>query len=319
MPVLKKKRFRSLSIVFVVAFVAMNVVAFFHAYKFTHFSNSATTKTKTPEKLSVTDKLQTLVLGVNNPKPTNKRKPERQYETLSMQSNKRIACWHIPIDSSNTALGTVILFHGYSSEKSAMLDKADELRQLGYNTLLVDFMGSGASEGNQTTLGYKEAEEVKTAFDYMTQQGEKNIYLLGSSMGAVAILKAIKDLQLHPKGIIVECPFGSMYQTVCARFKIMGIPCFPMASLLVFWGGIQNGFWAFEHNPTEYAKGVKCNTLLMYGQQDRNVSRSETDAIYKNLAGNKQLKIFPLTGHDDFLQKNRAEWIAYVSSFLKEN
>ena len=313
-----KKRRIWLLTVFTSAFVAMNAVAAFHAYKFTHFANNVV-KTEKPEKLSTAEKLKTLLLGVNNPRPYNKATPKRYFTAIELQSNKKIACWYIPADNAAIAKGTIMLFHGYSGEKSTMLDKAEEFTRLGYNTMLIDFMGSGQSEGNQTTIGYKEAEEVKTVFDYLTTKGEKNIYLFGTSMGAAAILKAVNDYQLSPKAIIIECPFGSMYQTVCARFKIMHVPSFPMASLLVFWGGIENGFWAFAHNPTEYAKGVNCPALLMYGEQDKNVSRDETDEIYRNLAGPKTLKILKLAGHENFLSKNREEWIESVYAFLQAN
>ena len=224
----------------VVCFALMNVVAFFHAYKFTHFTEANLSKTKSPEKLSTFDKIKTLVFGVNYPRPINETIPEG-YKTVSFQSNKKIEGWYFRKDS---AKGTVVVFHGYSGKKSSMLDKADEFQKLNYNVLLVDFMGSGGSEGNQTTLGVKEAEEVKTVFDYLTQQSEQNIYLFGTSMGAVAIMKALNDYGLKAKGIILECPFGSMYQTTCARFRIMKAPVFPMAGFLVFWGGLQNGFWA---------------------------------------------------------------------------
>ena len=54
----------------------MNVIAFIHAYKFTHFTMETVGKTKSPEKLSALDKIKTLVLGVNNPRPENKAKTQ---------------------------------------------------------------------------------------------------------------------------------------------------------------------------------------------------------------------------------------------------
>ncbi|MBC8884363.1 hypothetical protein H9X57_16275 [Flavobacterium piscinae] len=61
-------------------------------------------------------------------------------------------------------------------------------------------------------------------------------------MGAVAIMKAISDFEIKPKGIIIECPFGSMYKTVGARFESMNVPTFPMAGLLVFWEEFKMDF-----------------------------------------------------------------------------
>lgn len=291
----------------------MNVVAAFHAYKFTHFAGSNMEKTKAPQKLSAVQKLKALILGVSNPRPENHIFPAGDYETINIKSNTTIECWRM---KAAYAKGTVILFHGFSGNKSLMLDKAAIFLQLGYNTLLVDFMGSGGSAGNQTTIGFLEAEEVKACFNYVKETGEQNLYLFGTSMGAVAIMKAISDNHIRPTGIILECPFGSMYRTVCARFKTMNAPAFPMAGLLVFWGGLENGFWAFGHNPETYAKKIDCPTLLLYGAKDESVSRSETDEIFRGITGRKKLKIYPDAAHENYLVKYKDEWTQDVASFL---
>lgn len=297
----------------VVVFFIMNVVSFFHAYKFTHFSDGHGRKSNRPESLSLTDKVKILLTGIDNPKPASTEYPKHPFETIHLQSNKMIECWKINVTG---AKGTVVLFHGYGARKSGMLDKSEEFIKQGYNTILVDFMGAGGSEGYQTTLGFKEAIQVKTVVDYVTQQGDK-IYLFGTSMGAVAIMKAIHDYKIKPEAIIIECPFGSMYETTCARFRSMNMPVFPMAGLLVFWGGIQNGFWAFGHNPVEYAKSITCPTLLLYGEKDERVSREEIDEIYAALRGEKKLKTYPLAGHENYLAKYKEEWIADVQRVLQ--
>jgi uncharacterized protein len=310
----QKKVIKRIGWILLTVFILMNFIAYVHAYKFTHFSGSVINKTKDPKNLSTTEKLKTLFLGIDNPRPVNIVMPTVQYDTIKLQSNKTLEGWYIKADS---AKGTFILFHGYCGNKSSMLGRSYELIKQGYNVLLVDFMGSGGSEGNGTTIGFKEAEEVKTCFDYITLKGESNVYLLGTSMGAVAIMKAIKDYAIFPKAIIIECPFGSMYKTTCARFNNMKIPSFPMAALLDFWGGIQNGFWAFSHNPTEYAKAIKCPALLIYGDLDDRVSRGEIDEIYNNLKGKKALVTFPLAGHADYLTGYKIEWLMDIQIFIK--
>ena len=150
----------------------------------------------------------------------------------------------------------------------------------------------------------------------MDSKGEENIYLFGSSMGAVAIMKAMQEYDLKAKGLILECPFGSMYKTTCARFRAMNAPTFPMASLLVFWGGVQSGYWAFGHQPTEYAKNINCPTLILYGEKDQNVSREEIDEIFSNLKENKILKTYPEAGHENYLIRYKDRWVSDVEEFL---
>jgi uncharacterized protein len=311
---LKKRTAKILFSFLFLGILFLNIVAFFHAYKFTHFTTGKPVRTKDPKQLPPIEKLTTLIVGISNPRPVNKRFPERPYRILKLKSNKEIECWTLPLDS---AKGTVILFHGFSGEKSSLLDRAEIFRKLGYATVLVDFMGSGGSEGNQTTIGFFEAEQVKTVYEYVKSQDNKSVYLFGTSMGSAAIMRAVSEYKINPSGLILECPFGSMYKTVCARFELMNAPTFPMARLLVFWGGLQNRFWAFGHNPQEYAKNISCPTLLMFGELDNKVSREETDTIFANLKGLKRLAVYPFAGHDDYLDKYKSEWEKDVVAFLR--
>lgn len=309
----KRKILKRLGWTLTSIFAIMNVLAIFHSYKFTHYTESSKPRL-IASKLSGADIAKIVVFGIDNPRPVNTAKPSQPYEKVKIQSNKELECWSI---KTANAKGTIILFHGYGGEKSGMLDKSDEFIKMGYNTLLVDFMGSGGSEGNQTTIGYKEAQQVKSCYEYIKQRDNKNIHLFGTSMGAVAIMKAIQDYDIEPASILIECPFGSFYKTVCARFKIVGAPTFPVADLMVFWGGLQNGFWAFGHNPTEYTKAINCPALLLYGEQDNRVSREEINEIYSNLNGKKQLATYPLAGHENYLIKYKQKWTKDVSVFLE--
>ncbi len=300
---------------FAITFVLTNVIAYFHAYKFTHFSQSDIAKTKDPARLSGFDKIKIAFFGIDNPRPRAGAAPRQPFTTIRLQSGKTsLECWSIEVEKPK---GTVILFHGYSAEKSQMLERSDELVLMGYNTLLVDFMGCGGSEGNETTIGFYEAENVKTCYDFVRQQGNGRVFLFGSSLGAVAVIKAVSERDIKPSGIILECPFGSMYDAVAMRFNAMNIPAFPMAGLLVFWGGVQHGFWGFSHKPTEYAKSVQTPTLLLWGGKDDKVSREEIGAVFYNLSSPKRLVVYPRAGHAGYLEGYAAQWKDDVQGFLE--
>lgn len=300
----------------VLAIVVLNIIAFFHAYKFTHFSDDNKKRTD-PKELTFFGKLETLAFGVDNPRPMNTNKPARPFKTLVIpHETDTIECWYVPVESSK---GTVLIFHGYAGNKSQMVKESNQFNELGYGTLLADFLGSGGSTGNNTTIGFYESDQVKTVFDFVKANNGERIIMFGTSMGAVAIMKSIYDYQLDPELIILECPFGDMLETVQARFRIMNAPVFPMSHLLTFWGGFQNNFNAFAHNPSEYAKKIEVKTMLLYGMQDDRVSLEETELIFKNLAGPKELKLYPDAGHESILMKYRDEWIQNVQTFLEES
>ncbi len=300
----QKKIIKYLLVGFACLFVFMNAIAFFHAWNFSHFNPNATKRVNGYEK-SAGQKLSSLFLGVDMPRPVNDSLPILPYETITLQSNKTLECWYIKADS---AIGTVALFHGYGGSKSSMLQRGYYLHSLGYNLLLADFMGSGGSEGNTTTIGLLEGAQVKTCVDYLVKRGDKNICLFGTSMGAASILKAMDTEPLPVQSLILECPFGSMTQAVNNRFKLMGVPSFPMAKLLMFWGCVQTGGNLFTHSPANYAQKVKLPTLVLWGEKDDKVNREEIDAVYTNLAGPKQLATYPNSKHESYLNHDSDKW-----------
>lgn len=297
--------------------IILNVITIFHSYKFTHFvENTNENRTKSASKLNTSEKISALIFGVNNPKPKSLLKLDSSYQINKLRSNVEIEILEKTIPNSK---GIVLLFHGYTAEKNSLLKNAEYFNELGYSTILTDFMGCGNSEGNQTTIGYFEAKNVETVFKHAKKKNT-DIILYGNSMGSASLMRAISELHVNPQKVIIECPFATMLQTVENRFKKMDFPSFPMAHLLIFWGGTINGFWAFDHNPADYSKNINQPTLLLYGAKDKSVQRFEIDAIFKNLnSKNKTLKIFHNAGHENYINHHSTEWKNAIRKFLISN
>ncbi|MBL7977108.1 MAG: alpha/beta hydrolase [Bacteroidetes Order II. Incertae sedis bacterium] len=298
---------------------ALNALAYRHAHLLTRYVEAPRGLKKHPAELTSAERFQAALKGIGNPRPQNDQFPERPYKTIEIPGEEHtLEAWLLPAEQ---ALGTVALFHGYTSKKSDLLDKALFFHDAGYEVILVDFSGSGGSGGSQTSIGYYEAHEVAAVCRYLEETSKSPIILFGTSMGAVAILKALateelSSLKNQPRALILECPFGSMYRAVANRFENIGIPTFPVAALMVFWGGVQNGFWAFRHRPTDYAKRVSVPTLLIWGEKDPHVRREEVEAVYKNLAGPKQLCCLPHAAHSDFMLADGERWRQVVHDFM---
>ncbi len=308
---MKKKLIRISLFLFVLA----NVIAFNHAYRMTHFSATEKERTKKIEALSTFDKIKTVLLGVSIPRPIDTIFPKQIFETVYFESDLKLESWLI---QNSHPKGVVLMFHGFASSKSGLLRYAEEFYKAGYTTLLTDLRGNGGSEGHQCTIGFKESKDVKASIEYVQKRfPNQKIILFGSSMGAASIMKAVESYDVVADRIILECPFGSMRKTTKARFNSMGIPSFPFTDMLLFYGGLQNGFNAWQHKPEEYAKKISTSTLLLYGARDPRVSRSETDLIFKNLQGPKTLGIMENSGHEIYLNDDASTWKQYVFDFLE--
>lgn len=215
--------FKRLLIFLLFLFLLLNVMAAFHAYRFTHFYDDVSLERVKPEDLTSLEKAQMIFFGARFPKSQIKSWPALPYErvVLKTQEGLNLEGWYV---KAQAARGTIILYHGHGSSKSGILAEADFFHQLGYHTLAVDFRAHGGSEGNVCTIGYKETEDARLAYEYILAKGERNIILWGVSMGAATVLKAVPEYGLKPSAIILECPFGTLLDAVKGRVRMMQLP-----------------------------------------------------------------------------------------------
>ena len=301
------------------AFLVLNVIAYRQARAMTHYT---TDREATPklETLSAFGKAKVLLLGAQSPRPSNRKTPldfglEFEVIRLTGAHGLPLEAWFVP---HAQARGIVLLFHGHASSKASLLAASKSFHEMGFEALLVDFYGSGGSGGAENSVGYHEAADVAAACAWA---GSKHgpVILYGVSMGATAILRAVDLHQAQPAALVLECPFDRLVNTVGNRFRMMGLPAFPFAQLLVFWGGVQQDIDGFALCPTDYARSVRCPTLLMAGEADRRVAVADTRSVYANLSGPKSLKLFPGLGHESYLAARPEEWQATVGAFLDQS
>ncbi len=312
----KRKKLLALLFVVLVMVVVVNIIAYNHVYKFTHFSGAGGVRTQKPDELSFSEKFVVLFTGVTIPKPVNEKTPPYPYKRVHFSGTVQLEGWLS--EGGGDSGVTVILFHGYAGKKSDLIEESVAFREFGFRTLLVDFPGSGGSGGNRTTMGYAEARDVAAAVEFVKKRNEgERIVLFGVSMGAVAILRAVGEYGLKAEALILESPFGSMVDAIRNRFKMMGVPSFPFAELLMFWGSVQQGHWMYSHRCTGYAEKIEVPVLMMYGLKDEKVTEGEIAAIYGALKGIKRRKNFARLKHESYIEKRPGEWRVEVRGFLK--
>lgn len=306
-------------------FVVANVLAFVQAYSMTHFVQGVSTTR--PDQLSGMGKLGAVLTGVRLAKPRNTISPATfnlPYETHRYRGGDGTdyEAWRIPAGGPpwrrwRGSRGVCLLFHGYAGCKAGVLREAEVVRRAGYDAFLVDFRGSGGSSGSVTTVGYREADDVAEAVKYVRQNFRPSrVVIYGRSMGAAAALRAVAQGTVRPDALVIESPFDRILTTVSHRFDVVGVPKFPLAPLLVFWGGVQHGYWGFGHNPVEYAKSVSCPTLLIRAGRDPFIKKDEAESVFDNVAGPKRLVVFDGAAHEPCIAVDRRAWAARMTDFL---
>jgi uncharacterized protein len=299
-------------------FMALNAIAYMHVWTMTHFARGGK-RTPKPEALPSLQKLKVLFAGVTLPRPMNRQTPtdfELPYENLSLANSQsvRLKAWRIRHPDSK---GTVILFHSYGASKDSLLPAARQFHELNYETLLVDFYGSGGSPGNETSIGFHEADDVLAAFQFARRQSPPQpVMLYGVSMGAAAILAAVHRHKIEPDALILECPFDRLLSTVQNRFRAMSLPSFPSSQLMVFWGGFQQGYNGFKFNPADYMREVHCPVLLLHGERDPRVTLPQMNRLAQNMNASGRYKVFAGLEHQSYIAARPDEWRQCVMDFL---
>jgi alpha-beta hydrolase superfamily lysophospholipase len=302
--------------VLLVQLILINISAAFHAYRFTHYYDDDKIRNQEASQGKPLLRTWRMMTGKKLARSLIQNYPIMPYDTgqLTTSNGIKLDAWYIKADS---AKGTVILFHGLNSNKGNVLGEAFAFNSFGYNTMLVDLRAHGNSEGIASTLGDKESEEVKLAYDYILKKGERNIVLWGMSLGAVIITKAIWQYDLQPRKIILEMPFDRLQDHIRARARISGFPGEPFGFFVTFWTGTEKGYWGYSHKTSRYAKKISCPVLLQWGRNDEYVLKKETEKIFSAInSPKKKLEIYEGVGHASLLAGNELKWKQTVNGFL---
>ena len=100
----------------------------------------------------------------------------------------------------------VVAMHGYRGNKTQLLGISSNFWRMGFNVLLFDFRGRGASESAPMSMGLWEVEDLAAALDWLSERlPAASVGLLGFSMGAVVALLGGADPRV--RAIVADSAF----------------------------------------------------------------------------------------------------------------
>src|SRR5512143_260933 len=113
-----------------------------------------------------------------------------------------VHAWYVP---SPGARGTALFFHGNAGSIAQRIAWLPMLRQLGLNTLLLEYRGYGASSGTPSEAGmYRDAEAAWAHLMAARGSTPEDIVIVGESLGAAVAV------QLAPGALVVISGFTSV-------------------------------------------------------------------------------------------------------------
>jgi len=124
---------------------------------------------------------------------------------------------------------TVLLCHGYQSDRGQLLTLVTALQENRYNVLLFDFSGHGRT-GGRTTLGAREAEEVRAAIEFLAARGDvdaERFGVWGANLGAYAAISAATR-EKRIRALVVDSVYANPLQMLQIEIDQAGLGILPL-------------------------------------------------------------------------------------------
>jgi pimeloyl-ACP methyl ester carboxylesterase len=166
---------------------------------------------------------------------------------------------------------TIVLCHGYESSRGELLTLVSALQDHQYNVFVFDFAAHGANAGI-TTLGYREADELRKAVDTLAARDDLDptrFGFWGYNLGAYAALREAEG-DKRIRGLVLDSVYDNPEQMVKVGVEHNGLGTFPMMvrSTQISFGYLNN---VHRHDPPLSSKLVALNgvpTLFIQALDD---------------------------------------------------
>ena len=154
--------------------------------------------------------------------------------TYSLEDGGQRDGWFFP---GQRGAPTIILCHGYLSQRSDILTLASSLQEQQFNVFLVDYTATDAPSPT-TTLGYREAVELRSAVQALAARDDVDPSRFGAwgvDMGAYAALElALRDKRVA--ALVLDSAYSTPLDVISQEVKRSGLSVLPLVSSFTEWG-----------------------------------------------------------------------------------
>jgi fermentation-respiration switch protein FrsA (DUF1100 family) len=224
------------------------------------------------------------------------------FESVSFKSSGGLTLqgWYVP--TRNGAV--VVLVHGHAGNRQHYLPQAGSLVARGYGVLLFDLRNSGDSQGDTTTMGLLEVDDVRGAIELVKSKpgvDHSRIGLMGQSLGGATVIMAAARIP-EVGAVVAESAYTSLEDNIRNGVERLAfLPAFPFAPLVVFWGQQEAGIDIAQVRPVDDIASISPRPILIvHGERDDIIPVENAHKLYEAAREPKELYLLPEAGHYNF-------------------
>lgn len=245
---------------------------------------------------------------------------EKEGFTLTSQEGYKLVCQLIenPVPSNKY----IVLCHGFGFNRVGGIKYLDIFLKEGFNIVLYDHRHSGESEGEYTTMGFFEKEDLKKVIDYIYNRFGNDIVVgtHGESMGAATVLVHCAE-DNRVKFVIADCPYSDLNQQLAYRLKVEHkLPRFPFLIIASLFSKIRAGFFFGQISPIRVIKEhnglADIPIMFIHGDADAYIPPAMTKDMYQVKKGCKKLYMAKGADHAISICVDKEKYASEVHDFL---
>jgi uncharacterized protein len=219
---------------------------------------------------------------------------------------------------NNEVRGTIVMLHGIGGCKESFYSAASQYAKMGFNTVLIDLRGHGASGGKYCTFGYAEKNDVAGIVRKLKQIfPEKPVGIYGCSLGGAIALQSMAQEGAIDFGIIA-CTFDDVKNVVREyTAHYLGFKCNWIADFALWRAESLASFEASEIKPYESARKINKPMLIIHGSDDINIPIALGKRNFDSLASaHKEFYEVKGGNHGNLERAGGAEYKRRMADFL---
>jgi dipeptidyl aminopeptidase/acylaminoacyl peptidase len=221
-----------------------------------------------------------------------------------------LRAWYLPPQNGIV----IILLPGLGGGRDGMLREGTILAHHGYGLLMTE-MRSCAHPKGQTTLGYREAEDLKEAVTWVLDQpGVEHVGVLGYSLGGItATLGSAEDERIE--AVVAEGGFYDLVADVTNKGGTNSPWETIMFQVILVCFRLETGVNARDASPISVIDRISPRPLLLiYGELE--AGETHPQAQLAQAGEPKELWIVPGARHGGYLDVAAEEWEQRVVAFF---
>ncbi|MBD3255659.1 MAG: prolyl oligopeptidase family serine peptidase [Candidatus Lokiarchaeota archaeon] len=216
----------------------------------------------------------------------------------------------------------VIFCHGFTGDKyewGRFTKTAEKLSEIGIDSLLFDFSGSGENEREYVTLT-KQCHDLKDVYNWAINKNYIRIGFIGLSFGGLTVLGTdipdIKTIIFWAPAFSIRKLFNPKVQESLKKTDLKLPSSGGQEPIMINHSFIED---LSNYDVDELVKKFSLPTLIIQGTRDRSVRLEDTRRFFKQMPQDDKHKLIevPKATHN-FDGEQLDQFIAETISWLKE-